>query len=485
MKTILLNESFLKIRWLISFLCLITLANNSYGYPLIRLNKTDWNFGKVAQGSILNTTILIKNLGSGKLNLTARASCDCLTPSLSKKTLLSKEVGKLSLQLNTSNYQKKVEFFVFINTNDPQNPYITISIEGYIESPIINISMFASSNCHTCRKIINQLIPNYEDKYNIKIHVAYYPLNKFENYEKLISLEQQLQDTKNKLPAVVIGNKILGGKEEVFNNLETYIKAYKQRKLPLIIEDKIDQNIALKKVKNLKLIPIFLAGFIDGINPCAFVTIIFLLSYLVFIGRNRRQIFLAGISFTLAVFLIYLLIGLGIFKFIQNLSSFVFISQLIYFFTVAIVFILSGISFYDCYLIKRNKSKDIILQLPHYLKKKIHENINIKYKNSKYIISSFSLGITISIFEFACTGQIYLPTIIYMTKIPSLEIKAFFYLLFYNLSFILPLVIIFSLVLLGVTSKILANFFQKHLFQIKFSMGLLFILLGILLLLYR
>lgn len=190
-------------------------------------------------------------------------------------------------------------------------------------------------------------------------------------------------------------------------------------------------------------------------------------------------------SFTLGVFLIYFLIGLGVLKFIQNLSSYIYISKLVYFFTLAMVFILSGISFYDCFLIKKGQSENIILKLPYYIKKKIHKEINKKYQSSKYIIPSFSLGATISVFEFACTGQIYLPTIVYMTKMPLFKIKAYAYLLLYNFSFILPLIIIFSLILLGVTSKLWSTFIQKYLFQIKFSMSLIFALLGVLLLFYR
>ena len=40
------------------------------------------------------------------------------------------------------------------------------------------------------------------------------------------------------------------------------------------------------------------AGLLDGVNPCAFTTIIFLLSMLAYLGRSRRQLAAVGVGFT-------------------------------------------------------------------------------------------------------------------------------------------------------------------------------------------
>lgn len=152
-------------RLTILFLCLFTFVKNGYSQPQIRLNKINWSFDEVVQGSIVNTTILIKNSGKNQLNLNARSSCDCISVSLSKDKLLSGQTGKLFIKFDTSEYQRNVKFFVFVNSNDPQNQHLVLPIEGYIKplgKPIVRISFFASSHCNTCRSIINQLIPKYE-----------------------------------------------------------------------------------------------------------------------------------------------------------------------------------------------------------------------------------------------------------------------------------------------------------------------------------
>jgi cytochrome c biogenesis protein CcdA len=78
----------------------------------------------------------------------------------------------------------------------------------------------------------------------------------------------------------------------------------------------------------------------------------------------------------------------------------------------------------------------------------------------------------------ACTGQVYLPTIIFVSSIPELRLQAVLYLIIYNLLFILPLVVIFILVYLGTTSKDLTTFLQGKAAAVKLAMAFVFISLG-------
>ena len=86
-----------------------------------------------------------------------------------------------------------------------------------------------------------------------------------------------------------------------------------------------------------------------------------------------------------------------------------------------------------------------------------------------FIIAAAALtGILISLFEFSCTGQVYLPTIVYMTQIPSHRIPALMYLIFYNIMFILPLFAVFVLVsILGEDTKKISVFFKEKIYVVK------------------
>ena len=86
------------------------------------------------------------------------------------------------------------------------------------------------------------------------------------------------------------------------------------------------------------------------------------------------------------------------------------------------------------------------------------------------------VGVTISLLELACTGQVYLPTILYMLK--SGSSGALTHLVVYNLAFILPLVIVFGLAWTGMRSDALIQFQRRNTALVKILTGILFLALA-------
>jgi len=225
------------------------------------------------------------------------------------------------------------------------------------------------------------------------------------------------------------------------------------------------------------------AGLIDGINPCAFATIVFFISFLTFIGRHRRDILITGALFTFAVFITYFLLGLGAFSFLRSMELFNQVSKTVYF-VVGILAVGFGIlSLYDYFQFKRNKTQDIVLQLPPRIKKLIHAVIRASHKTYNLAIAALVTGFAVSVLESICTGQVYLPTILFVLKTRGMQGKAFAYLLLYNIMFIIPLVIVFALAFFGTASDRFGKFMHKHLGTMKILTALLFFGLGALLLL--
>ncbi len=118
------------------------------------------------------------------------------------------------------------------------------------------------------------------------------------------------------------------------------------------------------------------------------------------------------------------------------------------------------------------------LQLPEFLKKRIHKTIREESKSNRYFLAALASGFVVSILEFTCPGQVYLPTILFVTNIPSLKASAMSHLFLYNLMFIIPLLIIFGIVYWGVTSEQLAFFLKKRVTTIKLITSLLFFALA-------
>lgn len=236
---------------------------------------------------------------------------------------------------------------------------------------------------------------------------------------------------------------------------------------------KAEESI-VDRFKGLGLLTIISAGLIDGINPCAFATLIFFVSYLAFVGRKRKEILWVGIGFSAAVFTTYLLIGFGILSFIQHFSFLPIFSRIVYLLTILIALILGILSLYDYIQLKRGRPSEMKLQLPEFMKKRIHRTIREESQSNRYFLAAVASGFIISLLEFTCTGQVYLPTILFVTNIPSLRTSAVAYLILYNLMFILPLLIIFAFVYWGVTSEQLALFLKKRSSTIKLLTALLF-----------
>ena len=96
-------------------------------------------------------------------------------------------------------------------------------------------------------------------------------------------------------------------------------------------------------------------------------------------------------------------------------------------------------------------------------------------KTYRIFIGSVFLGATVSLFELACTGQVYFPIIGYMVRTTNERFFGFILLIVYNLGFITPLVIIFVLVFKGISSKKIGDFFGKNISIVKLLFFLLFI----------
>jgi hypothetical protein len=251
------------------------------------------------------------------------------------------------------------------------------------------------------------------------------------------------------------------------------------------------KEVVLDRFVSFNALAVVGAGLIDGFNPCAFTVLVFFISFLTFAGYNRQQIIILGSFFILAVAVTYVLIGLGLFEFFRRLEVFYFLSHLVYLLTAILALILGGFSLYDYWIFKKTNNPEAIkLKLPEFVKQQIHKVIREKTDTRgrpdlksapklKLAMAALTSGFVVSILESICTGQMYLPTIIYVLGFAKLKMRAIGYLLLYNLMFILPLVGVFMLGLFGMTSEGFAKLARRHLATIKIITSAVFFGLGI------
>jgi hypothetical protein len=234
----------------------------------------------------------------------------------------------------------------------------------------------------------------------------------------------------------------------------------------------------VERFRRWSLSAVLIAGFMDGINPCAFATIIFLVSYLTFAGKKGREILLYGIIFTSGVFIAYLLAGMGLMAFLHQLRSFPLISKGVYLLIAFFALILGIISLYDYVLFRRGQVAKWKLQLPMGMKKKIHAIIREQSQFKGGLLATFGAGFVIALCTVICTAQVYLPTIGFIMRIPELRANAVLNLLLYNMMFIVPLVAVFVSTFFGVTSEKMALITKEHTGTVKLLTAILFLALA-------
>ncbi len=109
--------------------------------------------------------------------------------------------------------------------------------------------------------------------------------------------------------------------------------------------------------------------------------------------------------------------------------------------------------------------------MPRSVKLRVHRLISGNLKGRHLVVGAIVTGFLVTLFEAVCTGQVYLPTIILMTRSTGLRLTGWLYLIFYNFLFVLPLLIVMILAYFGMTWNSLARTTQHHLFFLKVLLG--------------
>ena len=353
------------------------------------------------------------------------------------------------------------------------------------EKPVI--LFFYSSRCPSCRKLKNEITPPVFEKYQDQIKVVYLDYIFSENYEKLAFLEEQWQ-VENKTSVELFSEAGYVSSEDegtinqnIENLIQKTLKLSEGNKKKVTSETGAIEDIIFQRFKGFTPWVVAGAGILDGLNPCAFATIIFMVNLLMVLGHNRKRILEIGVTYSITVFITYLLLGFGLFQIWQTLTVYQVFSRVVYGIMASILLVFAILSIKDAIQYKKNKKEtEFSLGLPKGFRVKINQYLKKSFSEKKLLLAAILSGFVISLLEAGCTGQIYLPTIMYIAR-QSTSMRAFFYLILYNAFFIIPLLVVFFRVYYGSQSKALVNFGRKNILFSKLAMGSLFIVLSILL----
>lgn len=367
----------------------------------------------------------------------------------------------------------------------PSTPAIPENQKSEKQVEKLVVHFFGSSTCGECHSIRTEILNPLAEKYVDKLEVKVHDIDSDEGLKVLDALEKSYHVKESYPIQLYLPDTVLIGGEDVQSYAKSLIEEYisqpaKWKYRHIAASTLTSTEILRERFSQFTFLGVLAAGLIDGINPCAIATMIFLISFLATQKRKRSEVLAIGISFTAAVFVTYLLLGLGAFKILTMLESYVWVSKTIKWLAVAVAGGLGVVSFYDAvaFGISR-KTSSIKLQLPKAVKMRIHKVVSTNLTGTQLITGAIITGFLVTLLEAVCTGQVYLPTIVLMTKQSGLRLSGWLYLIFYNFLFVLPLLIVMILAYFGMTWKTLSNATQRHLPVLKVLLGIVLVGLAV------
>ncbi len=215
----------------------------------------------------------------------------------------------------------------------------------------------------------------------------------------------------------------------------------------------------------MNIIPILgTAALISGLNPCGLSILLLTIAFLFSIGRTRVGILKFGGSYILGIFIVYILIGLGLLQTLQVFNTPNFVAKI----GALILIIVGAINLTNIFL----PAFPIKLKIPQAAHHKI---AGLMEKNS--VPAAALLGVLVGLFEFPCSGGPYL-LVLGLLHDGATYIKGFIYLLFYNIVFILPLVIVLLIASNNLVLEKVRQWKKDNTRRLKLWSGLAMLALG-------
>jgi cytochrome c biogenesis protein CcdA len=472
--------------------------------PALTFSPPEWKFGMIRQGDRIQGTVSVGNHTNHALTVSFIPTCTCLTVSPAAQDIPAGGRAVFTMDYDSVDDVGITIKGYLVRSDPPASTepvhYLLRGVvrtyraaapsSGTAESGVsrgawsrqepapaaavqkVSLFYYYTPGCRSCEEFLSTEIPRLEKKLGIRIDMQRRDVLDTAAFEELSAFASAHGQKVHAIPALRMGETLLQGDPEIRAGLEGLLVSAAPRPAPAAAAEPAPAG------DRLALLPVIAAGLIDGINPCAFTTLIFLLASLALGGRGRREVLLIGALFSFAVFLTYFAVGLGFFTALRAASVVSLVSLLLRWVLVAALVVFAALSIYDFTLIRAGRPAEMLLQLPKALKRQIHASVRTHVRTATLIGSSLVLGFLVSLFEFACTGQVYLPLLGYLVRMHR-QGDAIGLLLIYNLCFIAPLLVVFAASYLGVSSGRITTLFQRHMGTVKLLLAVVFLGLAV------
>jgi len=329
----------------------------------------------------------------------------------------------------------------------------------------VDVVYFYGTGCPHCAKL-ELFLDELKDKYPINL-IGYEVYSNDTNRELAHQMAQQYGDSFRGVPMVYIGDSVFVGFSD---QIGTQIEAKIQSCLTECCDSPLDTikscESGQETIKKLTLPAVIGAAAVDAINPCEFAILILLLTTILAAGSRKKAI-MAGLAFSLSIFISYYLMGLGLYSAIQAAGL-----THVFYMIVAVLAILVGLFNLKDYLWY---GKWFVMEVPLSWR----PTMKMIVKSVTSVPGAFLVGFVVSLFLLPCTSGPYIVILGLLAKATTKN-TALLYLLLYNIVFILPMLIITFAIGFGFTTTAQAEEWrQKKLKVLHLIAGIIVLLLGI------
>ncbi len=300
-----------------------------------------------------------------------------------------------------------------------------------VDASVVVIEFFYHPDCSPCLEP-KRLLEDLNQEYSPLIKVEWMNMKSKEAFDRYMYYQMSMRPSLvfNHDPSTALYNL---SEKNMRLKIEYYIAN------PIVTngsKEGRDPNLIIDRPV-LTLPMVIIAGLVDGINPCAFSLLIFFLSFLFSLKRIRVSIIGMGLTYILGNFIGYISIGLGL-LYTFTISG---ITNIFGLFSIVLLAILGLLQIRDATTFEKP-----LMAFPRFLVPTFK-----RLTERETYPMAFLLGLMVSLFEFPCSGGVYLGIMFLLSSKTSLYEGAM-YLVLYNLVFIVPL---FIILLVGSSSDVL------------------------------
>jgi len=366
----------------------------------------------------------------------------------------------------------------------PSSVFAQGGISG--ETKKVIVYFFWGDGCPHCahEKQLWDVLKKKYPELEVKAYEVWY--NK-KNAELFVQMTKAAGIQASGVPITFIDNKVIVGFSEYkgkeiedklkyciehgcIDPLEILSKTFKQEEAPIItlpLFGKVDTS----KI-TLPVFTITLAG-LDSFNPCAFFVLFFLLSLLMHARSRKRMFLIGGIFVFFSGFVYFLFMSAW-------LNIFLLIGQLLIITTIAgiIALLVALINIKDFFFFK----KGISLVIPEKAKSRLFERMRNLMKSTSIlsiIAGTAALAIAANTYELLCTAGFPMVFTRVLTLHNLTTLQYYFYLILYNLVYVIPLAFIVFIFTATLGAKKLTEWEGR---KLKLISGLMMLGLGVVLL---